>query len=84
MLARIVRATPEFAVGDVYSAELFAATVLAVTPDRQDVQEVRFEFVLPLDDPSLVLLYYDGQTYRHWEPSPEWELLNPTLDPLAF
>ena len=46
--------------------------------------EVRFEFVLPLDDPSLVLLYYDGQSYRHWDPSAEWELLNPTLDPFAF
>jgi hypothetical protein len=84
MFARGVRVTPEFAVGDVYTTQLFTATILAVTPEGQDVQEVRFEFVLPLDDPSLVLLYYDGQSYRRWEPSPGWELLNPTLDPFAF
>jgi hypothetical protein len=84
MFARIVRVTPGFAVGDVYTTPLFTATILAVTPEGQDVQEIRFEFVLPLDDPSLGLLYYDGQIYRHWEPSPEWELLNPTLDPFAF
>ena len=84
MFARIVRVTPEFAAGDVYTTQLFTATILAVTPDRQDVQEVRFEFVLPLDDPSLGLLYYDGQTYRPWKPSADWALLNPTLDPFGF
>jgi hypothetical protein len=84
MFARIVRVTPEFAVGDVYTTPLFTATILAVAPDRQDVREVRFEFALPLDDPSLVLLYYDGQTYRRWTPTAEWELLNPTLDPFGF
>jgi hypothetical protein len=84
MFARIVGVTPEFAVGDVYTTESFAATILAVTPDRQDLQEVRFEFVLPLDDPSVVIPYYDGETYRRWEPSPEWELLNPTVDPFGY
>ena len=84
MFARIVRVTPEFAAGDVYTTESFTATILAVTPDRQDLQEVRFEFVLPLDDPSVVILYYDGETYRRWEPSPEWESLNPTLDPFGY
>jgi len=84
MFARIVRVTPEFAVGDVYTTESFTATILGVTPDRQDVQEVRFEFVLPLDDPSVVILYYDGETYRRWEPSSKWELLNPTLDPFGY
>lgn len=84
MFARIVRVTPELAVGDLHTTPSFTATILAVTPDGEDVQEVRFEFVLALDDPSLVLLYYDGQSYRHWDPSAEWELLNPTLDPFAF
>ncbi len=84
MFARILRVTPEFAVGDVYTTQFFTATISAVAPDRRDVQEVRFEFLLPLQDPSLVLLYYDGQTYRRWEPSPEWELLNPTLDPFGY
>jgi hypothetical protein len=84
MFARTVRLTPVFAENDTYTNALFTATVLSVTPDWQDVQEVRFEFVLPLDDPSTVLLYYDGQTLRRWEPSSEWQLLNPTLDPFSF
>jgi len=84
MFARIVRVTPEFTVGDEYPSETFAATILAVTPDRKDVQEVLFEFTLPLDDPSLVLLYYDGESYQTWEPTGEWELLNARLDPFAF
>ena len=84
MFARIVRFTPEFEVGDVYTTETFTATILGVTPDKKDVQEVRFEFVMPLDDPSVVLIYYDGETYRTWEPSPEWELLNARLDPFGY
>jgi len=84
MFARIVRVTPEFAAGDVYTTPLFTATLLEVTPDGEDVREVRFEFVLPLDDPSLLLLYYDGQDYRRWQPSPTWEQLNPTRDPFGF
>jgi hypothetical protein len=40
--------------------------------------------VLPLDDPSLLLLYYDGGRYRRWQPSPEWDLLNSRLDPWGF
>jgi hypothetical protein len=84
MFARIMRLTPGFAVGDVYETPLFTAVITAVTPDGQDVQEVRFMFTVPLDDPSLALLYYDGHTFHLWEPSPEWELLNATLDPLGF
>jgi len=84
MFARTVRLTPLFAENDTYTNPLFTATILSVTPDSQDVQEVRFEFALPLDDPSTVLLYYDGQTFRRWELSSEWQLLNPTLDPFSF
>jgi hypothetical protein len=84
MFARVLRVTPELEVGDVYTTPLFTATILAVTPGGRDVQAVRFEFILPLDDPSLLLLYYDGGHYRRWQPSPEWELLNPRLDPWAF
>lgn len=84
MFARTVRLTPVFTESKTYPTGLFNATVLAVTPDRKDVQAARFEFVLPLDDPSTVLLYYDGQTFRHWEPSSEWQLLNPNLDPFSF
>ncbi len=84
MFARIVRLTPGFAVGNVYETPLFMATVTAVTPDKQDVLTVRFEFILPLDDPSLTLLFYDGETFQTWQPTPDWQLLNPTLDPFGF
>lgn len=85
MFARVVRVTPEFAVGDVYTTPLFTATLLAVSQDRRDVQAVRFQFTRPLDDPSLLLLlYYDGRTYRRWEPSPEWALLNHRVDRFGF
>ena len=84
MFADIVRTSPGFSVGDAYNTPLFSAVVLAVTPEGLEVQEARFEFTLPLTAPSLALIYYDGQDYRRWRPSPEWELLNPTLDPLAF
>jgi hypothetical protein len=84
MFARIVRLSPRFRVGDEHHTGLFTATVAALTPQGKDVAEVRFEFVVPLDDPALVFLYYDGESYRRWDPSPEWELLNSALSPLGF
>jgi hypothetical protein len=84
MFARIVRLTPGFAVGDVYETELFVAEVTAVTPNNQDVLEVRFEFTLPLNDPSFTLLFYNGDTFQSWEPTTDWQLLNPNLDPFGF
>ena len=44
----------------------------------------RFDFTLPLDDPSLVLLYYDGATYQPWTPTENWQRLNTTLDPFSL
>ncbi len=80
MFARVLRVTPELEVGYVREGELFTATVLDTTPDRKDVQEVRFEFKVPLDDPSLSLICYDGKDYREWKPSSEWKLLNSSLE----
>jgi hypothetical protein len=79
-----VRVTPTLYAGDVYTTPLFTATILAVTPDGQDAQQIRFKFTLPLDDPSLLLLYYDGSDYHRWRPTPEWVLLNPTTEPFRF
>ena len=84
LFARTVRLYPLLAESDTYPNPLFTATISSVTPDCQDVLEVRFEFFLPLDDPSTVLLYYDGRSFLRWEPSSEWQLLNPTLDPFSF
>jgi hypothetical protein len=84
IFARTLRLTPVFSVGEKYSTALFTATIMNVMPDGKDVKVVRFEFEQPLDEPSIVILYYDGETFRRWEPSQDWQLLNLTLDPFAF
>jgi hypothetical protein len=84
MLARAVRVTREVTAGDVYEKDLFKATVTRVHPDGDDALEVRFDFSVPLDDPSLVFLCYDGKRYVRWEPSREWKLLNSTIDEYGF
>ncbi len=84
MFARLVRSELKFTVGDVYTTGLFTAAIVEVTPDREDVREVRFAFTIPLDDPALVIIYYDGEDYLRWTPSAEWQLLNTTLEPFSF
>lgn len=84
MFARIVRLSPTFRVGDTYTTDLFTATILAVTSDEQDITQVRFDFTISMDDPSLLILYYDGDGYNTWKPSDDWQLLNAELDPFAF
>ncbi|MBS1249215.1 MAG: hypothetical protein MAG431_00790 [Chloroflexi bacterium] len=84
MFARLVRTEPKYSVGDEYITELFTATILKTTPDREDVLEVRFTFNIPLNDPSLVLLYYDGENHQRWVPTQEWQLLNTSLEPFSF
>jgi hypothetical protein len=80
MFARVLRVTPKIEAGLVRRNDLFTATVVSATPDGLDAAEVRFEFNVSLDDPSLALLCYDGREYRRWRPAREWRLLNPVLD----
>jgi hypothetical protein len=85
MFARIVRSAPSFRVGDTYETPLFTVTVESATPDGEDVTQARFDFVLPLDDPALLLLMWDGEGYVRWQPgNGDWQLLNPVLDPWAL
>jgi len=84
LFARAVRLRSGFHAGDNYDTPLFRATILEVTTDGEDVLQVRFEFNLPLNDPSLVIFYFDGDTYRRWQPSEEWQRLNMRLDPEGF
>ena len=84
MFARVIRVDPDFAVGDTYVTETFTATIMQVTPDQQDVLEVQFVFTIPIADPSVVLLHWDGENYQRWEPTGEWDLLNSTVDPFSF
>jgi len=64
MFARIVRAEPRLRKGKVYAKGLFTATLLEMTPDGSDVLAVRFEMSVPLSDPGLLFLSWDGPGYR--------------------
>lgn len=80
MFARVLRVTPAIEAGRAREGDLFTATVVETTPDGTDAVEVRFDFKVSLDDPSLALLCYDGREYRKWRPTSEWRLLNPVLE----
>ena len=84
LFARVIRVDPDFAVGDDYVTDTFTATVLQVTPKQKDVLEVQFVFNLPLDDPSVVLLFWDGERYQRWRPTHEWQSLNTTINSFSF
>jgi len=64
MFARIVRAEPRLIKGKTYAKGLFTATLLEMTPDGSDVLAVRFEMSVPLADPGLLFLSWDGPGYR--------------------
>ncbi len=63
MFARIFRTRP-LAAGRVYDTDLFQATLLELTADGSDVLEVRFDLKRPLEDPSLLFLYWDGRGFE--------------------
>jgi hypothetical protein len=84
LFARVIRVDPDFEVGDEYVTDLFTARILQVTPKKSDVLEVEFVFNLPLDDPSVVCISWDGQRYQRWQPTEEWQFLNSTVSPYSF
>jgi hypothetical protein len=84
LFARVIRVDPDFEVGDEYVTDTFTATILQVTPKKRDVLEVEFVFNLPLDDPSVALISWDGEDYQRWQPTDEWRLLNSTVEPYSF
>ena len=84
LFARVIRVDPDFEVGDEYVTDLFTATVIQVTPKKSDVLEVKFVLNLDLDDPSVVLLYWNGESYQRWQPIDEWRMLNPVISSFAF
>jgi len=63
MFARIFRTRP-LAAGRVYDTDLFQATLVELTPDGSDVLAVRFDLKRPLDDPSLLFLYWNGREFE--------------------
>ena len=84
LFARIIRVDPDFDVGEEYVTETFTASIVQVTPGKSDVLEVKFVFNLPLDDPSVVLISWDGEGYQCWKPTQEWTLLNSEVNSFSF
>jgi hypothetical protein len=84
LFARIIRVDPDFDVGEEYVAETFTASIVQVTPGKSDVLEVKFVFNLPLEDPSVVLISWDGEGYQRWKPTQEWTLLNSEVNSFSF
>ena len=60
MFARVVRTQPTFSAGRRYQTDLFTATLQDLTPAADDVLTVRFDLTLPIDDPRLLILSWDG------------------------
>jgi len=50
--------------GTVYEKDPVTATVLEMTTNGSDIAAVEFELSLPLSDPDLLLLQWDGTSYR--------------------
>ncbi|NIM91162.1 MAG: hypothetical protein GTO17_09465 [Candidatus Aminicenantes bacterium] len=61
--AKIFRTDPKLQEGKVYQNNLFSATLLELVPDATDVLAVRFDIAKPLDDHSLLFLYWDGERF---------------------
>ena len=49
-----------------------------------ELLEVEFLFNLPLDSPSQILIFWDGESYQPWRPVDEWQLLNATVSRYSF
>jgi hypothetical protein len=82
--ASIPRGDPKLDVGDEFVTETFTATILEVTATERDALEVRFDFELPLDGLSTVLIFWDGESYRRWQPAEAWQMLNTSVDRFSF
>ncbi|UCF32682.1 MAG: glycosyltransferase family 39 protein [Phycisphaerales bacterium] len=64
MFARILRSPKPPKPGRTFENDLFKATFAEMTPDGRDVLAVRFELNCPLDDPAMLFIQWDGQTFR--------------------
>jgi len=62
--AAVLRSPGPARQGKVYEEDLFTATLLTMTRDRRDVRAVRFHVRMPLSDPSLLVLMWDGEAFR--------------------
>jgi len=67
MFAKLARSRPELETGTVYTEPGFTATLLELTPDRQDVLEVRFDFRAPIRGSGKLLLTWDGHRFNDFD-----------------
>ena len=67
--AAILAGTGAPRLGKEFEEELFTATPVALTEDQSDVATVRFRMNLPLDDPSVLILAWDGTAFVPFDPT---------------
>jgi hypothetical protein len=64
MFAKMLRSPKPPKQGRTFENDLFKATFAEMTPDGRDVLAVRFELNRPLNDPAMLFIQWDGQTFR--------------------
>jgi hypothetical protein len=69
MFALMMRSDPGLRQGRRHKGPLFEATTEELTPDEQDLLVGRFDFAMPLDDPRLLLLSWNGEVYVRVDPA---------------
>jgi hypothetical protein len=66
-MARMLRPPGPPRHGRVYERNLFTATLDEMTRGQGDVAAVRFHMRMPLNDPALLFLYWNGESFRPLE-----------------
>jgi hypothetical protein len=64
MFAKMLRSPKPPEPGRTFENDLFKATFAEMTPDGRDVLAVRFELNRPLNNPAVLFIQWDGQTFR--------------------
>ena len=64
MFAGMLRSSRPPKPGRVYSKGLLTVTLVEMSHDGRDVLAVRFDMDRPLNDPSVLFIHWDGQTFR--------------------
>ncbi|MCX6647600.1 MAG: glycosyltransferase family 39 protein [bacterium] len=63
-VARALRTEPMMRVGRTYERGIFNATIVETTEDSRDALAVEFDFKIPLDDPGLLFLRWNGDSFE--------------------
>ena len=62
--ARVMRTKAKVEEGRSYDKDTFVATIVETTDDHLDALAVEFDFKMPLDDPELLFLRWNGETFE--------------------